>query len=115
MREVFDKDIWVKAVERRVATSTNNWVITDMRFPNEAQAVLNWGGYAVRVDRNGAGVAPITKTWLWGLIKRNRQHPSESAMNSFKHWDYILENHSDYLEDLYVNIEKMLKDLRETR
>lgn len=30
-----------------------NWIITDMRFPNEAQAVKDRGGITVRIDRPG--------------------------------------------------------------
>lgn len=50
-RQVLGDNIWVNAVLNKV--QDQNVVITDCRFPNEAQAVKDRGGFIVRVRRPG--------------------------------------------------------------
>lgn len=57
-----------------------NWIFTDCRFPNEAQAVKDRGGYVIRIDRSG--VRPVNN------------HPSETALDSWD-FDYKIANVSD--------------------
>jgi hypothetical protein len=57
-----------------------NWIITDTRFPNEAQAIKDKGGIVIRVDR--PGVKPIN------------DHPSEVGLDDWK-FDYKIANVSD--------------------
>lgn len=72
-----------------------NWVITDVRFENEAQAIKARGGVIIRIDR--PGVKPINA------------HPSETAMD---HWDfdYKIANASD-LVSLKFTVENIYKEL----
>lgn len=101
MRDHFDKEIWVKAVEKKIVDNPGvNWVITDVRFPNEAQAVRKWNGKLVRVDRPLAGANG-------GIVA----HPSEVAMEAFHDWDYILKNDINVHASLYDKIEDMLAEL----
>jgi hypothetical protein len=57
-----------------------NWIITDTRFPNEAQAIKDAGGLVIRVDR--PGVKPINN------------HPSEIGLDNWD-FDYKIANVSD--------------------
>jgi len=57
-----------------------NWIITDTRFPNEAQAIKDKGGIVIRVDR--PGVKPIN------------DHPSETGLDKWD-FDYKIANVSD--------------------
>ena len=57
-----------------------NWIITDTRFPNEAEAIKKAGGIIIRVDR--PGVKPIN------------DHPSEIGLDGWK-FDYKIANVSD--------------------
>jgi len=70
-----------------------NWVITDTRFPNEAQAIKDKGGIVIRVDR--PGVSPIN------------DHPSEIGLDSWK-FDYKIVNNSDLFK-LKFDIFNILK------
>lgn len=54
-----------------------NWIITDTRFPNEANAIKRAGGYIIRVNRPGYG--PVNN------------HPSETSLDEYK-FDYVIEN-----------------------
>jgi hypothetical protein len=70
-----------------------NWIITDCRFPNEAQAVKDKGGLVIRIDR--PGVKPIN------------DHPSEVALDNWK-FDYKIANVSD-IYALKETVEVILK------
>lgn len=70
-----------------------NWVITDTRFPNEAQAIKDAGGIVIRVDR--PGVKPINP------------HPSETALDNWD-FDYKIMNGSD-LVALMFTVNNILK------
>jgi hypothetical protein len=54
-----------------------NWIITDTRFPNEAQAIKDKGGMVIKVDRPGVG--PVNG------------HPSEDALKDYN-FDYVIHN-----------------------
>lgn len=54
-RNVFHKDIWMYALERRMETG-KDYVITDVRFPNEIEFIHNLGGVVVRIKR---GIEPL--------------------------------------------------------
>lgn len=49
-RDVFHKDIWVHTVERR-CSDDNNYVIADVRFPNEIASIQEMNGIIVQVHR----------------------------------------------------------------
>jgi hypothetical protein len=50
-RNNLNPNIWVYAVERRLKLSTNNYVISDVRFPNEIKMITDNGGEIWRVER----------------------------------------------------------------
>jgi len=60
-----------------------NWIITDTRFPNEAQAIKDADGIIIRVTRPGIG--PVN------------DHPSETGLNQWK-FDYEIQNDSSLNE-----------------
>jgi hypothetical protein len=68
------------------------WIITDTRFPNEAQAIKEVGGLVIRVDR--PGVKPINN------------HPSEVGLDNWD-FDYKIANVSD-LRALTGTVETIL-------
>jgi hypothetical protein len=70
-----------------------NWIITDCRFPNEAQVIKDKGGIIIRVDR--PGVSPINN------------HPSEIGLDDWK-FDYKIANVSDIFA-LKQSVEQILK------
>lgn len=58
----------------------SRWIITDVRFLNEAHAIKERGGFIVRVHRPGVG--PVNN------------HPSETSLDEWP-FDYILTNDKD--------------------
>ena len=87
-----------------------NWIITDMRFPNELEAVKSRGGITIRVNRNfhmdlpnGIHVETIRK----GSLTEIEEHPSETALDNAE-FDYTIENNSS-IEDLIHIVSLILK------
>jgi hypothetical protein len=68
-----------------------NWIITDMRFENELEAVVKKGGITIRVVRPGTVVG---------------NHPSEVALDGFiMHYEII---NDGTLEDLVEKVREIL-------
>lgn len=73
----------------------SNWIITDCRFPNEAQAVKDNGGVVIRIVR--PGIEPVNA------------HPSETALDNWD-FDYKIANASD-LVALKQSVEVLLNKI----
>jgi hypothetical protein len=75
------------------------WLITDMRFKNEAQAVKEKGGVLVRINGDPAKTRANSK--------RNLNHPSETDLDDFKDWDMVINNNGT-IEQLEVYAKSIL-------
>jgi hypothetical protein len=92
IRDGLHEDAWVNALFANYHQG-ENWVITDMRFPNEYEAVKRFGGMAVRLWR--PNVNPIN------------YHESEVALDNHA-FDYIASNEGN--EDDWKDVAgKLLK------
>jgi hypothetical protein len=99
LRDHFDKDIWIKSVHRKILQNPNKrYVICDCRYINEAAAVKSWGGVLVRLDRPQAGAGV-------GMDK----HISETEMERFNQWDYIIDNKGQSIEELFKKVDKFME------
>jgi hypothetical protein len=72
-REMFGQNVWVEMVMFDIATThltegASYFVLTDLRYPNELEALLARGGKAIRVERPGVNPAGshLTETALDG-------------------------------------------------
>lgn len=55
-RNYISPNVWVDALEERIVPLINDGysvVISDVRYPNEADLVRDWGGIVVGIDRPG--------------------------------------------------------------
>jgi hypothetical protein len=50
-RQGFHDDIWIASLENKMRRTSDNIVISDVRFPNEIKAIHNAGGQVIRVTR----------------------------------------------------------------
>jgi hypothetical protein len=80
LRDQLHEDVWINALFSDFKGS-DTWLITDVRFPNEAEAIKKKGGIVVRVDR--------------GLS--SDEHPSETALDNYE-FDYIIPNKGDKIQ-----------------
>lgn len=93
-RDVIHPNIWVNAAAAGY-DGTQQWVFTDMRFPNEFDAVQNRGGITIRLHRGDGNTG---------------DHPSETGLdNHIDRFDYCIDNNGT-IEDLYYQIHKIMFD-----
>lgn len=79
-------------------TDDVNWIITDVRFPNELEAIKKHKGITIRINR---GLVERT-----GKLIQEPEHPSETALDGAK-FDYIIENNGT-IEELLNKVKKIL-------
>lgn len=96
-RDKIHTNIWVNALMSGYQPDMN-WIITDVRFPNEAESVKANGGLLVRVERNS----------LTG------NHPSETALDGYSDWDFIIQNHGTIL-DLRNEVARVYFEMRKIK
>jgi len=71
-----------------------NWIITDVRFPNEAKAITDRNGINIRLQRGG------------DYDIDNNVHESETALDLYK-FDYVINNNGT-IEELIEQIKEIL-------
>jgi hypothetical protein len=79
-------------------TTLPKWLITDVRFPNEVKAIKDRNGILIRVNR-------YMGTQLMGS---KEYHESETALDSYKDWDYEINNNGS-LSDLLDSVKEICK------
>ena len=77
-RQGFHDDIWIASVENKMRKTTDNIVISDVRFPNEIKAIHNAGGKVIRVKR---GEDP---EWYEAAISANKGPDANSTWSLSK-------------------------------
>jgi hypothetical protein len=112
------------------------WVIPDVRFPNEVDAIKNVEGITIKVERLFYEYVTLENKHIWydtedgtsNLISVNAehyskeeskklfitkclsQHESETALDDYE-FDYVISNDGT-IEDLYHSIENILIDAK---
>ena len=115
-RQIIHPNIWVnslmseykrkedddRGVYRENFTSNSNlypnWIITDMRFPNELEAVKSKGGITIRIER--------PNEYKEGEPTQRSIHPSETALDNAE-FDYVVYN-TGTIEQLVEKIRHIL-------
>lgn len=106
MRDVIHPDVWVNALFADYDPHTvdptleepiqyPNWLITDLRFPNEMQRIKKFGGKCIRVERPGI---------------QTTDHISETALDNVSQWDELICNDGT-LDDLARKVSRIVKYL----
>ena len=93
-RGVFGDDFWVKSLGLRLQ-DTSAIVISDCRFPNEADFIRSKGGLVIGIDRPGIEID---------------DHPSELQM--VENWDTMVDvtiSNSSSLEALYATLQSAIE------
>jgi hypothetical protein len=82
-----------------ITDALSNWLLSDMRFPNELEGVESRGGITIRVNRHDL--------FRLGYIDTNIQpHPSETALDGAV-FGYTINNDGS-LEDLLEQVRQIL-------
>lgn len=92
-------------------TEKPNWIITDMRFPNEHEAVTSRGGITIRVNRKtdrvcNCGIKESEHNLRHPFVEKPL-HESETALDNIEH-DHTIDNNGDITE-LITSVYQVLK------
>ena len=115
MRERVHPNVWVNAlmadyknkytiiegqhhmlIEQGIKTEEEcmpNWIITDVRFPNEAKAIKDKDGIIIRVNRPSGNVF--------------QEHESETALDDYRQFDFYINNYGT-IQDLVEKVRAIL-------
>jgi hypothetical protein len=102
MRNGLHPDVWVNALLCDYKKTKNkdeeythpNWIISDLRFPNEYDAIKKKGGFCIKVVR------PVVNKSI------SQQHISEYALD-YHTFDYTIDNSGD-IDELEKEVRQML-------
>jgi len=101
------KNYWTDKVVSIIKNNSGlNFIITDVRFLNEAEVVTSFGGVTIRVKRKSID-AELAKRIASG--DPNSCHISETQLLSYK-TDFEVENIENNLDSLGTAIEELFKD-----
>lgn len=78
----------------KVSIKYPNWIITDVRFPNEVKAIKDRDGILIRVNKN---------------LKTIDNHPSETALDNYTGFNYAIDNNGS-IEDLIDQVRIILRN-----
>lgn len=104
-RNQLHQDVWVLALLGSIKPN-ENVVISDVRFPNEADAIKQAGGIVIRLEGDP------TKLRDPATSDRDLNHISETALDEYIGFDHIIEN-TGTVDQLYVTTCQLL-DLKPT-
>ena len=109
-RQLFHPDLWILTLEKRLRPN-ENYVITDVRFPNEIEWITSLGGKVFEIKRgeNPEWYENLTKMSEKNFIDKHLfmnkfdVHESEWAWVGHKGIDSIMENY-----DTYFNLQEKI-------
>jgi len=109
MRDGLHTNVWVNALfadyrgPKMSEYNPSNWIITDMRFPNELEAVVERKGITVRVVRPHGYTNPHTGEYKEMPLS---YHTSETALDDAE-FDYEITNDGS-IDDLIEKVRQIL-------
>jgi hypothetical protein len=98
-RKFYREDIWAVSLFLDY-DPRESWLITDLRFPNEVEEIKRRGGILIRMEGDPCGVR--------NRSKRDPNHISETALDSFQGWDIIIKNDKEDLDNLRNQLQTFL-------
>lgn len=117
----FHDDIWIASLENKLRRTGDNIVISDVRFPNEIEAIHNAGGQVIRIKRGpnpvwyqdacdmNAGDRCMNYAIAKNRIREQGIHASETSWIGGK-IDHIVNNDTT-IDDLCNQIKNLVLDL----
>ena len=102
-RDCGDEDVWVNSlfgcdnekIMGEFTWATDYWIIDDVRFPNEAQRILDCNGKLIRINRSDA---------------EDNKHVIENSLNDWDKWDLVIENNHTSKKKRNKELTKTIKE-----
>jgi hypothetical protein len=107
-RRAQDENYWVNKLFASIPSNTDIAIVSDVRFPNEADGIVDRGGYNVNVQR-------LRKDGtVYYSSDRPVDHPSETALDGYN-WQFRLTNHEGHqalLGEQAITLAEYLRGLK---
>lgn len=107
-RLIYGENIWVDTMFAWFQVLNNYWqmdkfIVPDVRFPNEVEAIQKWGGRVYRI------VAPIRNAEAHATPEA-RNHPSETSLDSYflDQFDGVIHNDPQDVESLDFQLQRII-------
>jgi|ETNmetMinimDraft_26_1059896.scaffolds.fasta_scaffold03861_6 hypothetical protein len=102
-RDCGDENVWVNSlfgcenekIMNEFTWATDYWIIDDVRFPNEAQRILDCNGKLIRINRSDAD---------------DNKHIIENSLNDWDKWDLVIENNQKTKKKRNKELTKTVKE-----
>lgn len=94
LKNIVHPNIWINSLYADFKPD-NKYIISDVRFIDEAESVLERNGILIRVNRNT------------NIEHKYKNHISETQLDNYDNWDIILNNNGN-IKDLKEQLEKYL-------
>jgi len=104
-RDNYDKEVWIKSLfndYNSYEKKNTIWIISDVRFTNEAEYVKSNDGILIRVNGDPLNIANNSN--------RDINHPSETALDNYSGFDFMIENIGS-LEDLEKKVNGVVEKI----
>jgi len=105
-RNNFDHDIWVKTLfsttGKECVGNGHLLVVSDVRFPNEADAIIDRGGIVIRLEGDPLGIRANSK--------RDLNHPSETALDNYTRFTRVIHNDVPGIEIFQPKVQQVYDD-----
>jgi len=110
-KRIFNEYIWVNALFASWHKDHSvKWIITDLRFENEAEFIKKRGGIVIRVNRDRfsyksdlpESASPIEHAEKG---KELHYHPSETSLDDYE-FDYVIDNNGS-IEELVEKVKQL--------
>lgn len=103
LRKLISETIWIdvvfdKTIPEYLAEGYNVFVVSDVRYPNEGNKVLQEKGTLVKIVRDAGGTSV------------GADHPSETSMKDYKEFDFIIENNGS-LEEYFKKLDRLMEEI----
>ena len=95
IRNEVSDTFWVNSLLSNY-TGNTDWIITDVRFKTEVEAIKKRGGFLLRIEREGAGAG---------------NHISEIELDDYQKFNMVLENNFNSLDKLFEAVKAVKKEI----
>lgn len=104
-RDKLNYNSWVISLFSKYNENNSNWVISDVRFLNEAEEIKKRGGILIRLEGDPSNILKNEK--------RDLNHISETDLDNYDKFDIVYKNipPRENLNNLMVEIEKIINKI----
>lgn len=84
-------DVWVVSLFSKWDSKNDYWILDDVRFPNEADAIRKRGGLLIRLEGDPSGFWESDRK-----TTRDRNHASETALDNYTDFDFVFNTEGEW-------------------